>query len=365
MSLGEPLSPTSDCKSKGLHYTVKRIRNRQTYGVECLICGLTGDLDEVRKQPCTPSPAIERVSEPGSDLEKRKLEDERSLQMAQELQELEILQAELEQQSLLERLEMEEIELQGLLNQKRAMDLAFGMARHFGLEGEPKPDSSEPKPEAKQPKLAEHPTVANEPKLAEHAPVANDPKLAEHAPVANEPKLAEHAPMANDPKLAEHPTVANEPKLAEHPTVANDPKLAEHPTVANEPKLAEHRTVANEPKLAEHPTEANDPKLAEHAPVANDPKPAEAVEPVAKEEVEPVQSQLDESREAVQALDEPKDAAKAKGFEKKQPLITVEESSSSQAVCSREDAKLMLPPAVPVREPKVVVELPYGIPAGN
>ena len=36
----------SDCRRKGLHYTVKRVIRRETHGVECLLCGAAGDLEE-------------------------------------------------------------------------------------------------------------------------------------------------------------------------------------------------------------------------------------------------------------------------------------------------------------------------------
>ena len=51
---GEPLSPMSDCRSKGLHYAVKYIREKRAAGVECLLCGLIGPLENLKKVACLP-----------------------------------------------------------------------------------------------------------------------------------------------------------------------------------------------------------------------------------------------------------------------------------------------------------------------
>ena len=47
-NLGEPASPMSQCKSKGIHYFVKDRR----HGFTCLICGMSGDLDFIKRVPC-------------------------------------------------------------------------------------------------------------------------------------------------------------------------------------------------------------------------------------------------------------------------------------------------------------------------
>ena len=142
---GEPLSPISDCRSKGLHYTVKYIRDKHTSGVECLLCGLIGNLDNIKKVPCLPSSSpgsVDQVPEPAvvttggeravenaealadAELQFRKLQEMEDRKAALELAELHRQEAELGAMVLLHKLEAEEAELEGLLLQQRQLALA-------------------------------------------------------------------------------------------------------------------------------------------------------------------------------------------------------------------------------------------------
>ena len=130
--LKEPLSPMSLCKSEGRHYTVKFVQGRKCRGVECLLCGLIGDLEFVKSKPCTPSPASPTPTVRDEDVchdisrdediaRAHQLENDR--RMAEELQELAATQAELERLTLLQQLDAEELLLEGLLNEERALNL--------------------------------------------------------------------------------------------------------------------------------------------------------------------------------------------------------------------------------------------------
>ena len=158
-SLGEPLSPMSQCKSEGKHYTVKFLHESRARGVECLICGLIGDLEYVKSKACTPSPtATTREPSPTATLKDedetafdtdiaRAHQEEADRRMAEELAELHATQAELEQLTLLQQLDAEELLLQGLLNEQRALELEKVKAARYkavcdGLE----PNSETPKP---------------------------------------------------------------------------------------------------------------------------------------------------------------------------------------------------------------------------
>ncbi|CAE7362077.1 unnamed protein product, partial [Symbiodinium necroappetens] len=117
----EPLSPQSDARAKGLHYTVKERR----YGYECLICGLLGDIRWIRSSPCKPKDA----PDPEASLDKTAMEakarqEQYDLEMARELYRLQVEEKELEQMLVLQQLENEEQLLQGLLNEKRALEIA-------------------------------------------------------------------------------------------------------------------------------------------------------------------------------------------------------------------------------------------------
>ena len=143
---GEPLSPMSDCRSKGLHYTVKYIREKRAAGVECLLCGLIGPLENLKKVACLPCfpesgdnatghvelTQTEQVAQDAealasAELQFRKMQEIEDRKCAMELAELQRQEAELEKMVLLQRLEAEEAELQGLLNEQRALAIAEKM----------------------------------------------------------------------------------------------------------------------------------------------------------------------------------------------------------------------------------------------
>ncbi|CAE7240985.1 unnamed protein product [Symbiodinium sp. CCMP2456] len=134
----------SDCRSKGLHYTVKYIRDKRASGVECLLCGLIGTLDTVKKVPCLPSSpgsadkGPETVAAPthaeqacqdadalaSAELQFREWQEIEDRKCAEELAELQRQEAELEQMVLLQKLQAEEAELEALLLEQRALALA-------------------------------------------------------------------------------------------------------------------------------------------------------------------------------------------------------------------------------------------------
>ena len=141
----------SSCKSKGVHYTVKDARN----GFACLLCGLAGDLDMMKSNRC------EACEAPATklDFQEAKGEVRGSTRAAQEamdrkmawelqhlnnLRELEIQEAELrelhkqeteiEQLLTLQELEHEEMLLQALLNEQRALALAEQVSHARDLE---------------------------------------------------------------------------------------------------------------------------------------------------------------------------------------------------------------------------------------
>ncbi|CAE7787851.1 unnamed protein product [Symbiodinium necroappetens] len=154
----------SDCRAKGLHYTVKHIRESRTAGVECLICGLCGDLDKLKRLPCLAEPA-DKEPEPAvlthaeqaaqdaaavasAESELRRLQEVEDRKAALDLMELQKQEAELEQMVLLHQLETEEIVLQGLLNEQKALALAEAAVAkklEFSSESSPEPKPTEPK----------------------------------------------------------------------------------------------------------------------------------------------------------------------------------------------------------------------------
>ena len=130
-----PTSPMSECRKRGVHYTVKGIRDGRPYGVECMICGLSGNLEDVRKQPCTPSDSVPRdlkpVSPCANEMDQASVDVARRLQftpdehdrmLARQLKELEEEQRQLERLIILQQLEKEETTLMGLVNQKKALE---------------------------------------------------------------------------------------------------------------------------------------------------------------------------------------------------------------------------------------------------
>ena len=121
----EPLSPKSDARAKGLHYTVKERR----YGYECLLCGLLGDIGYIRSSPCKLKDDFVPADEHAKALEiQRKHQEDNDRKMAKELQELWEEETRLEQMLILQQLQHEEMVLEGLLNEQRALNLAERLA---------------------------------------------------------------------------------------------------------------------------------------------------------------------------------------------------------------------------------------------
>ena len=158
----------SEARSQGKHYTVKFVHKNQPRGLECLICGLIGDVDYIKGKACTPSPtttasdgdyAATDDRDTNLDILKshQEAEDRESARHLQELQELQAVQAELEQLHVLQELEAEEILLQGLLNQQRAQALQAAQAAKY-KERLSLLDPVEPKPEVPSP---ENPRTKN------------------------------------------------------------------------------------------------------------------------------------------------------------------------------------------------------------
>ena len=138
--LREPLSPMSEARSQGKHYTVKFVHGNKPRGVECLLCGLIGDLDYVKGKVCTPSPTATvsdgcAASEDPDMLASLAIvkshEAEADRRMAEELQELQAVETELVQLHLLQQLDAEELLLQGLLNEQRALNLQAAKAADY------------------------------------------------------------------------------------------------------------------------------------------------------------------------------------------------------------------------------------------
>ena len=120
----EPLSPQSDAKAKGQHYTVKEF----THGYECLICGLLGDISFIKGSPCKPVP---------DDLVSmtRKFQEESDAKMAQELHALQVEEEYLEQLLVLQQLEQEETLLVALQAKQSALKVdAISKALQSGKE---------------------------------------------------------------------------------------------------------------------------------------------------------------------------------------------------------------------------------------
>ena len=148
MILGdEPLSPQSDARAKGLHYTVKEKR----YGYECLICGLLGDIRWIRSSPCHPkdAPVVNPVvpeSSPHDDLQAKALQESQDCEMARELYKLQVEEQELQQVLMLQQLQHEEQMLQALLNEQRALKLAeVAASKALNNSAPEKPTPNEPR----------------------------------------------------------------------------------------------------------------------------------------------------------------------------------------------------------------------------
>ena len=141
-NLGEPASPMSQCKSKGIHYFVKDRR----HGFTCLICGMSGDLDFIKRVPCnsaatSPPPESNaklcgeeaaRAAAAALSLESTKPPQQHLATdeaLAQHLRDLEFEQHELEQMLILQQLEKEEAILAGLVNEQKALATAEKFAQ--------------------------------------------------------------------------------------------------------------------------------------------------------------------------------------------------------------------------------------------
>ena len=120
----------SEAKLRGKHYTVKDAV--KTY--LCLLCGLGGEMDDLRKQKCTPSPSPVDMPLTPSDVGARSdvKKDASTLPLppkptSQEMtlkQQLEEHEAYLRQLETLQQLEIEEAVLQSLLVEREALHKA-------------------------------------------------------------------------------------------------------------------------------------------------------------------------------------------------------------------------------------------------
>ena len=169
----------SSARSQGKHYTVKFMYQNKPRGVECLICGLIGDLEYVKGKACSPSPtptvSDDRAATDDGVLSLDIVKSHQEAQdrrMAQELQELQAMQAELEQLHVLQELEAEELLLQGLLNEQRACNLQAAKAAAYKAQlavldpVKPSPENPSPEnpsPENPRPKnpIPENPSCEN------------------------------------------------------------------------------------------------------------------------------------------------------------------------------------------------------------
>ena len=118
----------SQCMEKRIHYMVKDRRS----GFACLICGLAGDLDDIKASPCnsqasgSPRPSLRSSHADDAvamEAAQKALQEEQDHRMALELQELQRQEDELQQLVLLQNLEAEEAELTALLDAQRALNL--------------------------------------------------------------------------------------------------------------------------------------------------------------------------------------------------------------------------------------------------
>ena len=132
------MSPMSQCKMRGLHYMVRD----EVSGFVCLLCGLAGDLDMIKSFKCSSSSCSSPASSPaclekpfmrleaeGEDeaasiLATQQEQERKDRKMAEEMAELHRHESELQKMLLLHELETEEALLAGLLNERRALQLA-------------------------------------------------------------------------------------------------------------------------------------------------------------------------------------------------------------------------------------------------
>ena len=145
----------STCKMRGEHYTVKGVLNNRPHGVECMICGLKGTLEEVRSMPCTPPDTrfngscvrsldmqLTQENQAAADFA-RKMQEDEDRRSASRLQELELEERELKKLLVLQELEVEEALLAGLLNEKRALQIAetavAALGKHAGVSAPEEP----------------------------------------------------------------------------------------------------------------------------------------------------------------------------------------------------------------------------------
>ena len=230
--LGEPLSPMSQCKSEGKHYTVKFVHESRTRGVECLICGLIGDLEYVKSKACSPSPtATTRDPSPTATLKDddeiacdaeiaRAHQEECDRRMAAELAELHATQAELEQLSLLQQIETEELLLQGLLNQQKAQELQKIKAAAY----KKRLDEMKPSTETSR---SENPSPSN--------PSTETPRPENPSPANPTPEIPKPSLKTSSPESSSTPNPSPRVLFPEQPSTL-ELKIAKKPLISIVPR---------------------------------------------------------------------------------------------------------------------------------
>ena len=162
----------SDSRAKGLHYTVKDRRS----GYACLICGLAGDIRMIRSEECLPgkvNPEKMDMSPTTKEIQKQtqiEYDEKVALEMARELEQLQAQAMELEQMRILQDLEMEEAQLEGLLQQQRALKLQKAAASAGLLPAVAAPEKPLENTEVAAPEKSEVATPAPEVALKVAAP---------------------------------------------------------------------------------------------------------------------------------------------------------------------------------------------------
>ena len=229
------LSPESDARAKGLHYTVKERR----HGYECLICGKLGDIAKIRASPCvpptTPTPSPNAVCEKSWEAQQMQIEHDQRL--AQELHDLQVEEESLTQLLLLQQLENEEKVLQELLKQQESLAVAEAYAAAALKSGDgksvsnkavnPEPHLAKPTPE--EPKTATRPT-APEPATIPMAPEPEGKKVAAHE---QQPETTAKSSASVQQQEAQEPVATNKPSQPdEEPQAAKTPApLRKAPTL--------------------------------------------------------------------------------------------------------------------------------------
>ena len=236
------LSPESDARAKGLHYTVKERR----HGYECLICGKLGDIAKIRASPCvpptTPTPSLNAVCEKSWEAQQMQIENDQRL--AQELHDLQVEEENLTQLLLLQQLENEEKVLQELLKQQESLAVAEAYAAAALKSGDGKsvsnkavnPMPEEPhvaKPTPEEPKTATRPT-APEPATIPMAPEPEGKKVAAHEQQPETTaKSSASVQQDHEPQEAQESVATNKPSQPdEEPQAAKNPApLRKAPTL--------------------------------------------------------------------------------------------------------------------------------------